>query len=271
MHQPSVSDFHLLKRILRYVKGTVTQGVNISASTHSTLVCYSDSDWAGCKDTRRSTGGSCTFLGSNLISWSAKRHETVSKSSTEAEYRTMSLAASEVAWLQNLLQIMGLEQKITPLLLCDNLSAVCLSANPRFHRRTKHFEVDYHYVRERVAMKKLEVRHIPATLQIADVFTKFLGQEPFFRLCNILGVSISPTLSLRGCNDSSDHGPLEKVKEQSQTHTVTTKVQPNPPLSSSVKQKAVKVQSSCSSTTRPANSITVGNRFECLGTQPIMC
>lgn len=124
MHQPSVSDFSLLKRILRYVKGTTELGINIKQDCHSTLMCYSDSDWAGCKVTRRSTGGFCTFLGPNLISWSAKRHETVSKSSTEAEYRTMSIAASELAWIQNLLLAMGLEPKTTPLLLCDNFSCV---------------------------------------------------------------------------------------------------------------------------------------------------
>ena len=110
MHQPSNSDFSLLKRILRYVKGTFEMGISIKSNTSSTLVCYSDSDWAGCKETRRSTGGLCTLFGSNVISWSAKRHDTVSKSSTEAEYRTMSVAASEIVWLQNMLRIMGLQQ-----------------------------------------------------------------------------------------------------------------------------------------------------------------
>ncbi|XP_033142750.1 uncharacterized mitochondrial protein AtMg00810-like [Brassica rapa] len=121
MHQPSVSDFSILKRILRYVKGTFDMGISIKGHTDSTLICYSDSDWAGCKDTRRSTGGLCTMLGTNVISWSAKRHDTVSKSSTEAEYRTMSAATSEIVWLQNLLKIMGLQQRVTPMLLCDNL------------------------------------------------------------------------------------------------------------------------------------------------------
>lgn len=79
MHQPSVSDFNLLKRILRYVKGTTEMGISIKKATYSTLVCYSDSDWAGCKATRRSTGGLCTFLGQNIIFWSAKHHDTVSK------------------------------------------------------------------------------------------------------------------------------------------------------------------------------------------------
>jgi len=94
----------------------------------------------------------------------------------------MSLATSEVVWLQNLLRVMGLQQQRTPLLICDNLSAVCLTANLMFHKRTKHFDVDYHYVWERVALKALEVKHIPASLQLADVFTKSLGQEAFFKL-----------------------------------------------------------------------------------------
>lgn len=202
MHQPSVSDFSLLKRILRYVKGTTELGINIRSDCHSTLVCYSDSDWAGCKDTRRSTGGFCTFLGPNLISWSAKRHETVSKSSTEAEYRTMSIAAFELAWIQNLLLAMGLQPQTTSLLLCDNLLAVCLTANPMFHKRTKHFEVDFHYVRERVAMKKLEVRHISASLQLADVFTKSLPQDSYLKLRSKLSVDLPPPQSLRGCNNN---------------------------------------------------------------------
>ena len=87
---------------------------------------------------------------------------------------------------------MGLKQQRTPLLLCDNLSAVCLTANPMFHKRTKHFDLDYHYVRERVALKALEVKHIPASLQLADVFTKSLGQDAFFKLPSKLGVSLPP-------------------------------------------------------------------------------
>ena len=91
---------------------------------------------------------------------------------------------------------------MTPLLLCDNLSAVCLTENPMCHKRSKHFDVDYHYVRERVALKALEVKHIPATLQIANIFTKSLPHESFFRLRTKLGVSVSSTPSLTGCNST---------------------------------------------------------------------
>lgn len=96
MHSPTLVDFNLLKRILRYLKGTLQIGVNLNAYTDFTLRAYSDSDWTCCKETRKSTKSFCTFLGSNVISWSAKRHPTVSRSSTEAEYRTLSLAATEV-------------------------------------------------------------------------------------------------------------------------------------------------------------------------------
>lgn len=261
MHMPTQADFSLLKRILRYIKGTYNMGINITAGADSTLLCYSDSDWAGCKSTRCSTGGLCTLLGSNVISWSAKRHDTVSKSSTEAEYRTMSIAASEIVWLQNLLRDMGLQQQRTPLLLCDNLSAVCLTANPMFHKRTKHFDVDYRYVRERVALKALEVKHIPATLQLADIFTKSLSQAPFFKLRDKLGVSVPSTPSLRGCIETS--GPSSNVEPTAK------------PNSSTVSAKAFNVQRSCkmsaASTTIPAHSPATFNRFDCLIQSPIMC
>lgn len=266
MHQPSVSDFLLLKRILRYVKGTSEMGITINRGSDSTLLCYSDSDWAGCRDTRRSTGGFCTFLGSNIISWSAKRHETVSKSSTEAEYRTMSLAASEVAWLQNLLKTMGLTQQRLPLMLCDNLSAVCLTANPRFHKRTKHFEVDFHYVRERVAMKMLEVKHVPAALQIADVFTKPLGKDSFCKLRFKLSVSLLPLLSLRG--SVSNMGlEIQKCKAQSKETSIKPKDE-----SSTVKMPvfdAKQKRALCTGLT--AHEIKTFNNFGCLAECGVMC
>lgn len=267
MHSPTVSDFTLLKRILRYVKGTLSMGIGISAKADSTLVCYSDSDWAGCSEIRRSTGGFCTMLGSNVISWSAKRHETVSKSSTEAEYRTMSLAASEIVWLQNLLRVMGLQQQRMPLLLCDNLSAVCLTANPMFHKRTKHFDVDYHYVRERVALKALEVKHIPASLQLADVFTKSLSQDSFYRLRGKLGVVTPPTPSLRGCisqaepKSSSQPKPTDNTREaQLQLKTKTAQLV----LSEAINGRKAEPNRTTATGPYTAHHLTTKNRFNVL-------
>ncbi|XP_019097488.1 PREDICTED: uncharacterized protein LOC109131245 [Camelina sativa] len=99
MHEPIVSDFNLLKRILRYIKGTTTMSITFDKNTDYKLTAYSDSDYAGCQKSSRSTGGFCTFLGRNMISWSSRKQDTVSKSSTEAEYRAMSKTASKITWL----------------------------------------------------------------------------------------------------------------------------------------------------------------------------
>ena len=198
MHAPSVQDFHLLKRILRYVKGTVTMGISFNKDTDFKITAYSDSDWGGCPSTSRSTGGIATYLGSNLISWSSKKQSTISKCSTEAEYRSLSETASELTWLCLILKELVIPLPATPLLLCDNLSAVMLAANPSFHSKTKHFTRDYHYVREQVALGAVEVKHISNKFQIADIFTKSLPQESFRHFRGKLGVRFPPTQSLGG-------------------------------------------------------------------------
>ena len=198
MHAPTVLDFSLLKRILRYVKGTMTMGINFRKDSDCTLRAYSDSDWSGCQETRRSTGGYCTYFGLNLISWSSQKQSSVSKSSTEAEYRTLSEAASEITWLSSILKELRIPLLRPPELYCDNLSSVYLTANPAFHKRTKHFKNHYHYVRERVALGLLVVRHIPSHEQIVDIFTKSLPLGIFTSLRFKLGVVVPPTPSLRG-------------------------------------------------------------------------
>ena len=124
MHAPSVSHYNLLKRILRYVKGTVTMGISFNKHSDFKITANNNSDWGGCPSTSRSTGGLATYLSSNLISWSSKRQFTISKSSTEAEYRSLSETTSELTWLCQILKELGIPLPATPLLLCDNLSAV---------------------------------------------------------------------------------------------------------------------------------------------------
>ena len=162
------------------------------------IMGYSESDWAGCKETRRSTTGFCILLRYNLILWSAKRQPTVTKSSTEAEYKALTAAAQELTWLSALLKDLDVSQFCPTLLHCDNLSSVYLSANPALHNRSKHFDTDFHYIREQVAFGLIETQHIPASLQLADVFTKPLARRPFVDLRSKLGVTESPTPSLRG-------------------------------------------------------------------------
>jgi Reverse transcriptase (RNA-dependent DNA polymerase) len=173
MHSPTDEHWHGVKRILRYLKDTLSYGIYIRTISSFELHAYSDVDWAGYPDDRRSTSGFCIFLGSNLLSWVSKKQSTVSKSSTEAEYRSMAGACTELIWLQLLLELhVPLTSNLD--LWCDDLGGTFLASNLVFHARTKHIKIDYHFVRERVASKTLDVRFISSKDQFADLFTKSL-------------------------------------------------------------------------------------------------
>lgn len=199
MGSPTNVHLEAVKRILRYLKGTLGYSLPIQRSPGtSLLVAYSDSDWAGCPNTRRSTIGYCVFLGSNLISWSARKQRTVSRSSAEAEYHALANVCAYTIWIQGLLRELQFSLSMPILLNCDNLSA-----NPVFHSRTKHIALDYHFVREQVASGTHQVKFVPSTHQLANIFTKGLPTERFERLVSKLVTSPEP--SLRGSIEELAH------------------------------------------------------------------
>lgn len=188
LHSPTTVHWSAVKRILRYVQGTLSLGLRFGKSKSMVVSAFSDADWAGCVDDRRSTGGFAVFLGSNLISWSSRKQATVSRSSTEAEYKSLANATAEMIWVQKLLSELRIPHASTTLLWCDNLGATYLSANPVFHARTKHIEIDYHFVRERVASKLLDVRFVSSSDQVADGFTKALPRAKLLDFRNNLNL-----------------------------------------------------------------------------------
>jgi len=188
MHDPREPHLMALKRILRYLQGTLDLGLLLRPSTSSDLVVYTDADWVGCPDTRKSTSGYAVFLGDNLISWSSKRQSTVSRSSAEAEYRAVANGVAEATWLRQLLQELRAPLRRATLVYCDNISVVYMTFNPVQHQRTKHIEIDLHFVRERVAVGDLRVLHVPTSSQYADIFTKGLPSSLFTEFRSSLNV-----------------------------------------------------------------------------------
>lgn len=148
-------------------------GLQFTASPHN-LQAFSDAYWAGNTTDRRSTTGYCVFLGSNL-SWSTKKQCTVARFLTEVEYCSLAHTAAELTWIITLLIDLHILMPNTPILWCDNISAIALASIPVFHAHAKHIEVDFHFVHEKVVNKELEVRHISSMDQTADIFTKSLS------------------------------------------------------------------------------------------------
>ena len=189
MHDPRESHLAALNLLLRYVRGTVGFGLVLHRSPSAELVVYTDADWAGYQDTRRSTSGYAVFLGGNLVSWSSKRQLVVSRSSDEAEYRAVANGVAEASWLRQLLAELHSPLAKSTLVYCDNVSVVYLSTNPVQHQRMKHVEIDLHFVRDRVAVSDVRVLHVPTTSQFADIFTKGLPSSTFLEFRSSLNVA----------------------------------------------------------------------------------
>ncbi|GJT52595.1 ribonuclease H-like domain-containing protein [Tanacetum coccineum] len=192
MHDPREPHLNAMKRVLRYLRGTTDLGLQLLRSTTSQLIAYSDADWTGCLATRRSTSGYCVFLGNDLLTWSSKHQDTLSRSSAKAEYRGVANAVAETSWICNLLRELHTPLFIATLVYCDNVSAVYMSANPVQHQRTKHIEIDIHFVRDKVAAGHVRVLHVPSRVQYADIFTKGLPYPLFADFRSSLSVRKTP-------------------------------------------------------------------------------
>ncbi|RVW81347.1 Retrovirus-related Pol polyprotein from transposon RE2 [Vitis vinifera] len=174
LQSPCDSHWDAVIRILRYIKSTPGQGVLYENRGHTQVVGYTDADWAGSPTDRRSTSGYCVFIGGNLISWKSKKQDVVARSSAEAEYRAMALATCELIWLRHLLQELRFGKDEQMKLICDNQAALHIASNPVFHERTKHIEVDCHFIREKIASGCVATSFVNSNDQLADIFTKSL-------------------------------------------------------------------------------------------------
>nr|GEU67239.1 ribonuclease H-like domain-containing protein [Tanacetum cinerariifolium] len=175
MHDPQEPHLNAIKCVLRYLRGTIDLELQLFQSTTSQLIAYCDADWAGYPATRRSTFEYCVFLGDNLLTWSSKRQDTLSRSSVEAEYRRVANDVAETSWIRNLLRELQTPLFTATLVYCDNVSVVYMSSNPVQHQRTKHIEIDIHFVCDKVAACHVRVLHVPSRFQYADIFTKGLS------------------------------------------------------------------------------------------------
>lgn len=192
MHQPTDLHWMAAKRILRYLAGTPSHGIYIRRGSPLALHGFSDADWAGDTDDFISTNAYVIYLGGTPISWSSKKQTGVARSSTEAEYRAVANAASEIRWITSLLTELRVRLPAAPVIYCDNIGATHLSANPVFHSRMKHLALDFHFIRENVQAGRLRVTHVSTRDQLADPLTKPLSKPRFQKLTVKLGVTKAP-------------------------------------------------------------------------------
>ncbi|XP_034684182.1 uncharacterized mitochondrial protein AtMg00810-like [Vitis riparia] len=197
MQQPTTAYWLLVKRILRYLRGTMQDGLLLSPSSNLTIEGFTDADWGAHLDDRHSSSGYLIYLRGNLVSWSSTKQKVVSRSSAEFEYRGLVFATAEIVWMQVLLQELCVSIPTIPLLWYDNISAYHMAKNPMFHARTKHIEIDLHFIRDQVMRGKIQLHFVLTEEQPADLLTKHLTSSRFLSLKSQLCIAPRP-FHLRG-------------------------------------------------------------------------
>jgi len=175
--------------VLRYLNDDSALGVLLNKSPIFDLLGYCDADWAAYPHSRKSVSDFVVFLGDTLLSWKSKKQTTISLSSAEAEYRSIRRLVAELSWLSRLLHELTLDS-LTPIpIKCDNLAAIYIARNPVFHERTKHIEVDCHFIRHKLIEGVITLTHVPTRDQLADLLTKPLTGVSHHYILPELGVA----------------------------------------------------------------------------------
>ncbi|GKC71804.1 putative RNA-directed DNA polymerase [Tanacetum coccineum] len=197
MHQPQVAHMNAVLRIVRYLKGTAGHGVLFRSNGHLNIQMYTDADWAGDKGTRRSTSGYFSLVGGNLVTWRSKKQKVVSLSSAEAEFRGIAKGLAEALWIRKLVSEIGFPPRGSTQIMCDNKAAIQISENPVQHDRTKHVEVDRHFIKEKLEARIIELPFVKSSDQLADILTKAVGTDIFHKCLSKLNFG-NPTIQLEG-------------------------------------------------------------------------
>jgi transposase InsO family protein len=204
MSKASPSHWSAVKRIMRYLQGTLDLKLCLGGKDID-LRGYCDADWAGDASERRSTTGYVFFVGDGAISWNCKRQPTIALSTTEAEYMAASQCTKEAIWLRKLLEDVGFVQRGATTIMCDNQGCISLAKNPTHHSRTKHIDVQHHFIRERLENGEISLKYCPTEEMVADVLTKALAKERHQRLARAMGLresnySQSGSVGVNGCS-----------------------------------------------------------------------
>ena len=188
--KPTESHFTAVKRILRYLKETVNVALKYQKCQTGMFIGYSDADWANDLDDRHSITGNLFLMSEAAVSWLSKKQPVVALSTSEAEYIALSTATQEVIWIRRLLCDLGISLDVPTTLMEDNQSAIAIAYNPVQHARTKHIDIRYHFVREAIQKRLVEVKYCSSREMVADILTKALSKEQFKRLREATGMDI---------------------------------------------------------------------------------